>query len=97
MLHEAGKPFLADAQAGILLFQPPLELPALHPAHLFSLPCYLFRFPEELDKPVDLGLQDDRHQGLHEIVHRAKLVGLFHVESVVVVRGEEDDGRVPRP
>ena len=50
---------------------------------------------EEFNEAPDLGLEDDRHQRLHQEVHCTEGIPFLHLRAVDVAGGEKDDGRVP--
>jgi hypothetical protein len=71
----------------------------LRPLHEHS---QLLRFPpglvlllEEIDKPCELGFQDNGRKGLDEEIDRPERVALLQQRTVAVVGGEKDDRSVP--
>ena len=91
---EAG---LAFSQACIFRCQALLEFATFHLPQLFGLAFDVFGLLEEFHEAAHLGLQDDRHDRLLQVVHGSQRIRLLHRQTIVAVGGEKDDRCVARP
>jgi len=82
--------------AAALVSQRLLEPGTIRPPKLFRLPLDPPRLLEEFDKPGHLRSQDERHEGLDEVIHGPQRICLLLDREAVAFGGRlEDDRRVP--